>query len=97
MRLIAQQMSSSAWLLLAAVLIVGTIRIPRPEDDVAWRATPSAAVVEPAAPAPRRAAVAPAASVRQRPKVAERAEGRKAAAMLLLLMVGRDRFASVPR
>jgi hypothetical protein len=97
MRLRALQMSPVAWLLVATVLMVGTlgraIRLPRPEDDVFWRATPSVVVVQRTARAPHRAAVAPTPSGRR----STVAEERKAAAMLLLLMLGGDRLASAPR
>jgi hypothetical protein len=100
MRLRAMQMSLAEWLLLAAVLMVGTlgrtIRFSRPADGVTWRATPSTVAVQQAARAPHRANVAPTPS-RRRSTVAEHAEERKAAAMLLLLMLGRDRFATVSR
>ena len=98
----ALQMSTAAWLLLTAVLIAGTlgrtIRRPRPADDVTWRAIPSTnVVVQRTARVARRAAVAPMPSGRKRSKV-DRAEERKAAAMLLLLMFGgRERLAAVPR
>ncbi|MGH7895578.1 MAG: hypothetical protein ACREQL_12980 [Candidatus Binatia bacterium] len=101
MRLRALQMSTAAWLLLAAVLMAGTlgrtIRLPRPADGVTWRATPSTVVVQRTARAAHRTAIAPTPSGRRRSKVADRAEERKAAALLLLLMLGRDRFATVPR
>lgn len=99
MRLRALQMPIAVWLLFATVLTAGTvggsIRLLRPADDVTWRAIPSSA---PTARVARRAAVAPASSGRGRSKVAGRAEERKAAAMLLLLMLGgRDRLAAVSR
>ena len=96
----ALQMSSATWLLLAAVLMAGTlgrtIRFSLPADDVTRHATPSTVVVQQTVRAPRRAAVAPTPS-RQRSTVAERAEARKAAAMLLVLMLGGNRFAAVAR
>ena len=102
MRLRALQMSTAAWLLLAGVLMAGTlgrtIRRLRPADGIPWRAIPSTTVVQRTARVAHRAAVAPTPSGRRRSKVTDRTEKQKAAAMLLLLMLGaRDRLAAVPR
>jgi hypothetical protein len=101
MRLRALQMPAAAWLLLAAALTAGTlgrtVRLPRLADGVTSRATPSPVVVRRTARAAHRAAVAPTPSGRRPSKVAERAEKRQAAALLLLLMLGRDRVVNVPR
>ncbi|HXJ33285.1 MAG TPA: hypothetical protein VMS22_04530 [Candidatus Eisenbacteria bacterium] len=100
MRSRALQTSPLAWLLLAVVVMTGTvgrtIRLPRAADVEASRATPSTVVVERTPRSVHRTAVAPAASDR-RPTAAERAKQRQAAAMLLLLMLGRDRLAAAPR
>ena len=100
MRLRTLQMPIAGWLLFATVLVAGTaraIRLPRPVDGVTWRAIPSTIAVQRTTRATHRAAVAPTPSERRRSKVADRAEKEKAAAMLLLLMLGRDRLAALPR
>jgi hypothetical protein len=101
MHLRALQMSTAAWLFLAAVLMAGTlgrtIRRPLPADGVTWRAIPSINVVERPATAAHRATVAPTPAPR-RSSVPDRVEKRKAAAVLLLLMLGgRDRLAATVR
>jgi hypothetical protein len=101
MRLRTLQMPIAGWLLFATVLAAGTlaraIRLPRPADGVTWRAIPSTIGVQRTARAAHRATIAPTPSGRRRSKVADRVEKEKAAAMLLLLMLGRDRLAAVPR
>ena len=96
MRARALQMSTAAWLLFAAVLMAGTlgrtIRLPR----VTWNESSSTAVVERAERPLRRVAVTPTSSVPRRSK-AERAEKEKAAAMLILLMLGQNRLAAASR
>ena len=88
MHLRALQMPAAAWMLLAAVLMAGTLgrTIPRlrPADDVTWHVT-STDVVQPAARAPRRAAVAPTGRPRAN---GDRVEKRKAAAVLLFMVLG---------
>jgi hypothetical protein len=99
MRLRTLQMPIAGWLLFATVLAAGTaraIRLPRPADGVTWRAIPPTIGVQRTARAAHRAAVAPTPSGGRRSKVADRAEKEKAAAMLLLLMLGRDGLAAVP-
>ena len=89
MHLRALQMPAAAWMLLAAVLMAGTLgrSIPRlrPANDVTWHVT-STDVVQPAARAPRRAAVAP--TGRPRANAGDRVEKRKAAAVLLFMVLG---------
>jgi hypothetical protein len=100
MRLRTLQMPLAGWLLFATVLAAGTaraIRVPRPVDGVTRRAIPSTIVVQRTTRAAHRAAVAPTPSGLRRSKVADRAEKEKAAAMLLLLMLGQDRLAAVSR
>ena len=95
MRARALQMSTAAWLLFAAALMAGTlgrtIRLPR----VTWN-EPSTAVVERAERPVRRVAAAPTPSAQQRSK-ADHAEKEKAAAMLVLLLLGQNRVAAASR
>lgn len=101
MRLRALQMPIAVWLLFATVLTAGTvsgsIRLLRPADGATWRTFPSSMVVQRMARADR-AALCPGCSAQPRSKIVGRARERKAAATLLLLMLGgRDRLAAVPQ
>ncbi len=101
MRPRALNMSTAAWLLVAAVLMAGTlgrtIRRPHSSEHVTWRTTQPAIVIDGTPRAAHRAAVAPPPSRGRHSRVADPAEERKAAAMLLLLMLGGGRPAAIPR
>jgi hypothetical protein len=93
MRMRALQMSSAAWLCFAAVpvaMMLGrSLRVPHAID---WESAPSAAAVAPAARAPRRLAVGPTSTGRG-PEREGPNDREKAAALLLLVVLGGDRFA----
>ena len=102
MPLRAEQMSTVAWLSIATVLTAGavatTMRRSHPADGVTWRVIPSDETVQRTARPVDRAAIAPRPPKRRPSNVANRVEQRKAAAVLLLMMLGgKDRFASVSR
>lgn len=97
MRLGALRKSTAAWLSLAAVLVVGTLGSavgrPRPPDGATRRTIPSRRVVHGTARSAHRPAT-PRPLVGTRSGVTDRAEDRKAAALVMLLMLGRDRVAA---
>ena len=100
MRSRALQMSTAASLFLAAVpmavMLGRTLRLSHSADGVDWPATSSPAVEEPTARPARRVAVAPTPTGR-RSKLGSRADRDKAAAILLLVMLGGNRFAVASR